>query len=51
MVIQNTLRTFVGKHDFSEDKMKFLTAVDLNKCLKKTRLQVSHSTYAPISKF
>ena len=50
MITRNTLRTCEGNQVFSEEeKIRFVTALDLNKCLSQIRKQISLRTCAPIS--
>ena len=50
MVTQNMLRTFEGKYDFSEEeKIRFMTALDLNECLIQIKEPRSLHMCAPVS--
>ena len=48
MVTQNILRMCKDKKDFSDIKFGYPTILDLNKCLKQIKLQISLRTCAPI---
>ena len=49
MATQNMLRTHKAKYVFSEKKIKFVTALNLIKCLKQIKLQRLLLPCAPIS--
>mgnify|MGYP001194172634 CR=1 FL=1 len=49
MVTHNTLRTYEVKQVFLKMNLKFVTAIDLNKYLKRTRLPILLYTCAPIA--
>ena len=49
MVAQNMLRTHEGNWALRRKKIRFMTALDLIKCLKQIKLQGLLLEFAPIS--
>ena len=49
MVTQDMLRTYKGKNIFFAEKNRFVTALEINKCLKQIKYQRSLHTCTPLS--